>query len=317
MPFERERMKEQVQALASRGVFIGTSSWKYEGWLGQLYSPERYDFRGKVAKTRFERDCLAEYAEVFKTVCVDAAYYTFPTQRYLTGLAEQVPEDFRFGFKVTDAITIKKFPNLPRFGLHAGKANPDFLNADLFGTAFLKPCEAIREKVGVLMFEFSRFYPSDYAHGREFVADLDTFLGKLPRGWPYAIEMRNRHWLVPEYFACLAKHRVTHVFNSWDAMPAVSEQMALPGSVTNPHILAARFLTKPGRKYADAKKAFEPYNQTKEVNQEARDAIAIMLKLDLAATGGDVVRAMIYVNNRLEGNALNTIAEVLESWGWN
>jgi hypothetical protein len=51
---------------------------KYPGWMGQLYDPARYTFRGKVAITRFERDCLAEYAETFKTVCVDAAYYTFP-----------------------------------------------------------------------------------------------------------------------------------------------------------------------------------------------------------------------------------------------
>jgi uncharacterized protein YecE (DUF72 family) len=73
--------------------------------------------------------------------------------------------------------------------------NPDFLNADRFATAFLKPCEATRSKIGVLMFEFSRFYPSDYEHGRDFVADLDAFLAKLPKGWPYAIEMRNKAWL--------------------------------------------------------------------------------------------------------------------------
>lgn len=316
MSFERERMKEQVQALASRGVFIGTSSWKYEGWLGQLYSPERYEFRGKLAKTRFDRNCLAEYSEIFKAVSVDATYYNFPRVEYLQGIADQVPDDFRFGFKVTDAITIKKFPNLPRFGLHAGKANPDFLNADLFGTAFLKSCEAIREKVGVLMFEFSRFYPSDYAHGREFVADLDTFLGKLPRGWPYAIEMRNQHWLVPEYFACLANHRVTHIFNSWEAMPAVSEQMAIPGSMTNPALVAARFLLKPGRKYEDAVRAFQPYNATKEINQEARKAIAALIKYALLMTGGDLIKALIFINNRLEGNALNTIAEVLFSDDW-
>jgi hypothetical protein len=39
-------------------------------------------------------------------------------------------------------------------------------------------------------------------------------------------------------------------------MPAVSEQMALPGSRTNPDMVAARFLLKPGRKYEDAVKAF-------------------------------------------------------------
>ena len=75
-----------------------------------------------MAKTRFERDCLAEYGEVFKTVCVDAAYYTFPSAQYLERLANVVPSDFRFGFKVTDTITLRNFPRLDRFGDQAGKA---------------------------------------------------------------------------------------------------------------------------------------------------------------------------------------------------
>ncbi len=53
-----------------------------------------------------------------------------------------MPPDFRFGFKATDDITLRKFPNLPRFGPKAGLPNPDFLNADLYASAFLKPCEA-------------------------------------------------------------------------------------------------------------------------------------------------------------------------------
>ena len=175
-------MKSAAAILAAQGVFIGTSSWKYEGWFGQLYTPARYEYRGKVAKTRFERDCLSEYAEVFKTVSVDAAYYTFPSTEYLQKLADAVPDDFRFGFKVTDAVTIKKFPNLARFGANAGQPNPNFLNAELFAGAFLNPCEEIRDKVGVLMFEFSRFWPSDYEHGRDFVADLDTVSRQAAEG---------------------------------------------------------------------------------------------------------------------------------------
>jgi uncharacterized protein YecE (DUF72 family) len=62
---------------------------------------------------------------VFKTVCVDAAYYDFPRREYLQKLTAQVPDDFRFGFKVTDAITIKRFPNLARFGVKAGQLNKD------------------------------------------------------------------------------------------------------------------------------------------------------------------------------------------------
>jgi uncharacterized protein YecE (DUF72 family) len=305
MPFDREQMKRAAADLAAKGVFVGTSSWKYEGWLGQLYTPARYEYRGKVAKTRFEKNCLFEYAEVFKTVCVDAAYYTFPSHKYLEGLFAQVPADFQFGFKVTDEITIKKFPNLPRFGHRAGEKNEHFLNAKLFTDAFLGPCEPFRNQIGLLMFEFSRFYPSDYEHGRDFIADLDKFLGQLPKGWPYAVEMRNYKWLQPDYFACLARHGVTHVFNSWDAMPSVSEQMALPGSRTNPKLAGARFLLKPGRKYDEAVKTFQPYDKVQEPYPEAREAGKTLIAE--GKTAGPGRKTYIYVNNRLEGNALETI----------
>ena len=309
MAFDRERMKEEVARLAARNVFIGTSSWKYEGWLGSLYTSVRYEYRGKVAAKRFERECLVEYAEVFKTVCIDAAYYTFPRIEYLQGLADQVPDDFRFGLKVTDEITIKKYPNHARHGAKAGQLNRDFLNAELFTTAFLKPCEEIRSKTGVLMFEFSRFWPSDYEQGRNFVADLDVFLGKLPKGWPYAIEMRNKNWLAPEYFACLARHGVTHVFNSWDAMPPVGEQMALPDSRTNPKLVAARFLLKPGRKYEQAVSAVAPYKSVKEPYPDARAAGKALIVENKKSPDR---KTFVFVNNRLEGNALGTIEALIE-----
>ena len=156
MPFERQQIKAKVADLAAQGVLIGTSSWKYKGWFGQLYTPERYEYRGRAARTRFERGRLTEYAKVFKTVCVDAAYYTFPSEKYLEGLVSQVPPDFQFGLKVTDEITVRQFPNLPRFGVRAGKPNENFLNADLFSRAFLGTCEAIRANVGVVMSNLRR-----------------------------------------------------------------------------------------------------------------------------------------------------------------
>ena len=59
-PFDREQLRERFAGLACKGVFVGTSSWKYE------------------------------YTERFKTVSVDAAYYTFPSRGYLESLAAQV-----------------------------------------------------------------------------------------------------------------------------------------------------------------------------------------------------------------------------------
>ena len=37
----------KLRSLADEGVFFGTSSWKYEGWLGSIYHAERYETRGK------------------------------------------------------------------------------------------------------------------------------------------------------------------------------------------------------------------------------------------------------------------------------
>ena len=306
-PF-REPLASHVKDVAKANVFVGTSSWKYPGWCGQIYDEQRYLTRGKFSEAKFERECLAEYAETFSTVCVDAGYYQFPTEKGLEKLCNQVPQHFRFSFKVTDFITLKKFPNQPRHGSHAGKANENFLNAALFRSAFIRPCESFREQIGTLIFEFSQFYPTDFERGRDFVEALDRFLSELPPGWQYAVEIRNRTFLEPEYFATLRKHGVAHVFNSWARMPPVSEQIELPGSVTTDFV-TARFLLTPGRTYAKAVETFSPYKEVQAPDMNARTAAKAMV----AKAKGGKRPSFIYANNRLEGNAPATIAAILES----
>ena len=310
-PFQPDSVRASLRVLRAAGVFLGTSSWKYPGWLGQLYSPERYLFRGKFAQTRFDRLCLAEYAETFPTVCVDAAYYRFPDDRCVSSLAESVPDSFRFGLKVTDEITLKRFTRLPRFGDRAGRPNDHFLDAELFASAFLGPIEVLRPKIGILIFEFSRFYPSDFARGRDFVAALDAFLARLPSGWPYGVEIRNPTFLQPEYFATLARHRVCHVFSSWEAMPSVGEQIELPGALTSPDLAAFRLLLRPGRNYEDAVRRFQPYDRLQDPYPEGRKPVCRLLGR-VAKRDAEVPRVVyVYVNNRFEGSALQTIAAIL------
>lgn len=297
------------------GIFIGTSSWKYPGWLGTLYDEQRYLYRGKFAESRFERDCLAEYAEVFPTVCVDAGYYRFPSPQYIDGLCRQVPEGFRFSFKVTDDITARTFPNLPRHGDKAGKRNPHFLDAALFRAAFLSSLTEHREKIGVIIFEFSKFHPRDFERGRDFLEVLEPFLKALPDGFQYGIEIRNRTFLCQPYFELLRKCNVAHVFNHWDKMPGVDQQLEMPGSLTT-DFAAARFLLRPGRSYEQAVSSFSPYNRTQEVNEEARQAAAKLIEMRMeAAHKVKPRRTFLYVNNRLEGNSLNTIVAVLQRAG--
>jgi len=52
----------KLRGLAEQEVFIGTSSWKYPGWLGDIYMASRYETQGKFSSAMFEASCLEEYA---------------------------------------------------------------------------------------------------------------------------------------------------------------------------------------------------------------------------------------------------------------
>jgi hypothetical protein len=68
--------------------------------------------------------------------------------------------------------------------------------------------------------------------------------------------------------------------------------------------VAARFLLKPGRRYEDAVKTFEPYDRVKEENPEARAAATALIEEGKKA--GPARKTFVFVNSRLEGNALTT-----------
>jgi uncharacterized protein YecE (DUF72 family) len=313
-PFPLDQFRQRVADLAANGIYVGTSSWKYEGWLGLLYSPERYmryfkEGPPKILKGRFEKTCLAEYAQTFKTVCLDAGFYQFPSPQMLGGYFSQLPADFRLSIKVTEDITVLRFPNLPRYGIRAGQANSHFLDADLFITSFLGPLQPYRDRVGTIIFEFGHFHPGDWERGREFVAHLDAFLDKLPKGWDYSVEVRNESLLHPRYFEVLKAHNVAHTLNSWTRMPPIVEQLRIVGCDTAEHI-TVRALLRPGRSYEQAVATFQPYREIKEPNIEAREGLLQLLKPERFPGS---VRRYIYVNNRLEGSAPLTIAALLGS----
>jgi len=309
MSFDREQLKQRLSSLAEKGVYVGTSSWKYVGWRGTLYDEARYVWRGRWSDARFERLCLAEYAEVFPTVSVDAAYYRFPDPGWVGGLVSQVPETFLFSLKVTDEITVKRFPQLSRYGARAGQLNGGFLDAERFVSGFLSVLEPYQRNIGLLIFEFSQFSRAEFPRGRDFVSALEGFLSRLPGGWRYGVEVRNRLFLHEDYFACLRRFGVTHVYNSWTDMPPPGEQLNLPASRTHDQIVGARFLLKPGRRFEEAVKRFSPYDRVREVYPEARAAGVRMIRDALRRSGRG--ECYIYVNNRLEGNAIETIQAML------
>jgi len=259
--------------------------------------------RGRFSKKLFEDSCLTEYATVFPTVCGDFAFYQFPSDALWSKLFRQTPPSFRWGLKAPEQITTPQWPVHPRYGALAGLENHTFLDAALFSQAFLGPLEPYRAQVGVLIFEFNALKAKGDA--AEFVQKLDPFLAALPAGWRFAVEVRNADLLCSRYFDCLRAHNVPHVYNAWTRMPEIRQQVAMRGSRTA-DLIVARALLRRGRPYEDAVKRFSPYASVQEVKEPLRQGLRELV--DMAVVDG--TPALIFVNNRLEGNSPGTIVSI-------
>ena len=307
-PFDRAGLARTLRGLAEQNIWIGTSSWKYDGWIGQVYTRERYLARGSFSKRLFEAGCLREYAETFPIVCGDFSFYQFPSELYWRRLFGSAPASLRYAFKVPEQITVKMFPSHPRYGRQGGLLNPSYLDAGLFQEAFLRPLAPYGEQIAVLILEFGTFPKKTYSQAREFLEDLDRFLSQVAREFRYAVEIRNPEYLAAEYFQCLRSHGVAHVFNAWTRAPELGVQLRLPEAFTA-DFSVCRALLRRGRSYEDAVNLFSPYQEVKDPNPEGRRALR-----DLITHARDNRRAaFIFVNNRFEGSAPLTIQGILEA----
>jgi uncharacterized protein YecE (DUF72 family) len=307
LPPLRAALAPRLRALAEQGIYLGTSSWKYPGWLGSIYTPERYATRGRFSQKKFESECLAEYALTFPAVCGDFSFYQFPSERYWLTLFAAVPRELRFAFKVPEEITVRTWPTHARYGTRGGSENQSFLNAELFERMFLAPLAPYADRVATLIFEFSTLPKRHYADVAAFTVDLSRFLDRLPAGWRYATEVRNPEYLDAPYFDCLRQHGVAHVFNAWTRMPELSGQIAIEAAHTAPFTVA-RALLRPGRSYEQAVARFQPYERVQEPNLAARAALRDLI----VRAQRSRQLAFLFVNNRLEGNAPGTIAAITD-----
>lgn len=307
LPVLVARLTPRLAQLAAEGIFIGTSSWKYEGWLDQIYTRERYYTRGRFSKKKFEAECLEEYAKTFPVVCGDFSFYQFPSDAYWSRMFGGAPASLQYAFKVPEDITVKRFPRHERYGAKAGLENEVFLNGPLFLEAFLRPLDPYRGRVAVLIFEFGAFPQNAFDGGAPFLDRLDQFLGALPQEYRYGVEIRNPELLAPDYFACLRSHRAAHVFNAWTRMPDLASQIALEDAYTA-GFTVVRGLLRKGRAYEEAVQKFSPYLHVQDPNPETRDAIRKLIERSREKRQS----SYIFVNNRLEGNAPETIAALVD-----
>lgn len=292
---------KEMYRLAAQGVFIGTSSWKYRGWEGMIYQG------GYPTEAHFQRASLKEYTSCFPCVGVDFTYYAWPLPDMMAYLVESTTENFRLCPKVTKRITLSSFPDLPAYGKWAGKQNPDYLNAELFRDQFCEPIRRLKDRLGVILFEFSG--PDEADRDK-----LEAFFMAIPRDLPYAVEIRNPDLVKPSFYSLLKGLRVSPAFSLWTKMPPIATQWSAfveGGGAAEGVPLVGIGLLRPGRTYEESVRMFQPYKETKDIYLEARE--------ELAALGFFAMqqgrKAFILVNNRLEGSAPHTAGRVAELIG--
>ncbi|MET0795184.1 MAG: DUF72 domain-containing protein, partial [Polyangiaceae bacterium] len=149
------------------------------------------------------------------------------------------------------------------------------------------------------------FPPQDVGEPRAFADRLQAFLEQLPRGTPYAVELRNPELLTPDYARALASSGAVHAHNVWGAMPSVLAQARLiPPVARRP--LIVRWLMRRGDDYEGARSRFLPFTRLAEPDLFSRNDIATLISKALAHQ----VPAFVLVNNKAEGCAPASVFEL-------
>jgi uncharacterized protein YecE (DUF72 family) len=181
---------------AKAQIHLGTSAFTADGWEGTFYP----------AGTK-PVDYLAHYATQFGTVEVDSTFYRIPSASMVKRWHAVTPKGFIFAAKVPQVITHEKILK------DAAAELKEFLSVmDLLG-----------EKLGPLLFQFPYFNKKAFAKPEDFLARLIPFLDTLPTGYRFAVEIRNKNFLLPEYVEALRKRKLAMTLVDHPWMPFVTE----------------------------------------------------------------------------------------------
>jgi uncharacterized protein YecE (DUF72 family) len=260
-------------------IYLGTSSFTAKGWQGAFYP--------NGCKPA---DYLGYYAAQFGTVEVDSTFYRIPSPSMVRRWHAVTPKDFIFAAKVPQIITHEKMLK------DAAAELKEFQSVmDLLG-----------EKLGPLLFQFPYFNKQGFAKPEEFLERLVPFLDALPGGYRFAIEIRNKNFLVPALLDALRKRQLalTLVDHPW--MPFPSELFQKYDPITT-DFTYVRWL---GDRYAIEK-------QTKVWDKVIIDRTRALSEwakaCNLVQRRG--VSIFAYANNHFAGHAPATIRQFEEIFG--
>ena len=309
-PVEPVEPTGEQRTIAERlpsGLRLGTSSWSFPGWQGIVYGEG-------ATQARLARSGLAAYARhpLLRTVGLDRTYYAPLTVEDYASYAAQVPPDFRFLVKAPEALTIARYPTHERYGALRGTDNATFLDAAWAEDTLVGPaCEGLADALGVILFQMPP-QPAWALGGRErFAERLARFLGALPVGPVYAVELRTEKLLGDAYVQALESAGAVHCFNVHPTMPDPALQAATIDPSRGP-ALVVRWMLGGDQRYEAARERYRPFDALVDEDPSARTSIA-ELCADAARRGRP---AYCVINNKAEGSAplsaFRLAAEILD-----
>jgi uncharacterized protein YecE (DUF72 family) len=201
---------------------IGTCSWKFDSWKGLFYD---------AAKNYSKNNYLADYARHLDSVEIDQWFWSlFPTGIKLPDLgtvksyADSVPDDFVFTVKAPNSLTLTHFytRQSKKYESYAGRKNDYFLSNDLL-EKFLERLTLMEKKLGPIMFQFEYLNKKKMPSKEIFFDKLHEFITKAPKGYRYAVEIRNPNYLSPALFQFLKDHDLGYVYLEGYYMPSIAE----------------------------------------------------------------------------------------------
>lgn len=294
---------EEVRDLARLlppGVRLGTSSWHFPGWKDIVWAET-------AAPGDLSRYGLTAYAQhpLFSTVCVDRSFYAPLSARQYATYARQVPDDFRFVIKAPNLLTS---PWLQGENGARGKPNERFLDAGYAIEQFIEPaCEGLQKTAGALLFQFPPLGRTLTRSPERFIAQLQEFLGRLPPGPLYAVEMRDDRIITRRFFASLKETGARYCVGVHPRMPSVAAQAAAMSGF-GPGPLIVRWNLHSGYSYEEARTRFTPFDRLIDEDRATRESIA-RLCLATVAAGQECT---IIANNKAEGSAPLTLVKLAE-----
>lgn len=285
-------------------VHLGTSTWSFPGWAGILWAKE-------YSQTLLARQGLRAYGEhpLLTGAGIDRTYYQPLPAEDFAEYADQVPDGFRFVTKAQEVLTLSRFPHHDRYGDKRGQDNPLFLHAAYAVDEVVGPMvDGLGSKAGPLVFQFA---PQDLGRPLQFVERLFEFLNALPKGPLYAVEIRNREILSPQYALALADAGASHCFTVYPRMPDLQTQWdATVGTALAPEgCLVLRWMLHPGLTYRSARERYQPFHRIVDDDPKHREAIASFVR-EMHGRGRP---AFVTVNNKAEGSAPLSVFKLAEA----